>query len=367
MKELEERDWIYTLSRCSGVGRKTLWAIYEEKGSFEPPYNLQWLGKRGVRGNFFTTITARQVYEDQLERQRKGIQFITYWDQEYPDYLREIPDPPILLYYRGNLELLRKISIGVVGTRNPSTYGRDVCKMLVGSLAKSGMVIVSGVAKGIDTIAHQTALHLQVETIGVLGNGLDRIYPAQNRLLYTQIAQHGLLLSEYSEGMASRTGFFPERNRIISGLCWGTLVVEAAAKSGSLITARCALEQNREVFAVPGSIFSKGSAGTHYLMKEGAKLVSSLEDIIEELPHHLQASLKKKCINTEIIQLSAGEKALLACMQENSLHIDEMMLRISRDWRKDFHAILLLLVGKGLLEEEAGQFYRRRESAEGKY
>ncbi|ATO47968.1 DNA-processing protein DprA [Brevibacillus laterosporus] len=361
MRELEDRDWIYTLSRHRGVGRKTLWAIYEEKRSFEPPYNLDWLGRREGDRGFLTGITAKQVYEEKVERKRKGIQFITYWDQEYPDHLREIPDPPILLYYRGNLDLLRKISIGVVGTRNPSAYGRDVCKMLVSSLAKSGMVIVSGVAKGIDTIAHQTALQHQAETIGVLGNGLDQIYPAQNRLLYAQMAQHGLVISEYSDGTAPRTGFFPERNRIISGLCWGTIVVEAAAKSGSLITARCALEQNREVFAVPGSIFAKGSEGTHYLIKEGAKLIGSLEDIIEELPYHLQATFQKKPLDTEAMHLSAGEKAILSSMKENSLHIDEIKLRISKDFQKDFHIFLLLLVGKGLIEEEAGQFYRRRE------
>ncbi|OAJ75424.1 DNA processing protein DprA [Brevibacillus sp. SKDU10] len=361
MRVLEERDWVYTLSRQRGVGRKALWAIYEEKRGFEPPYNLNWFEKREEEGRFLTSLTAKQVYEDKVERERKKIQFITYWDQEYPKNLREIPDPPILLYYRGNLELLHKISIGVVGTRNPSAYGRDACKMLVSSLAKSGMVIVSGVAKGIDTIAHQTALQHRAETIGILGNGLDRIYPAQNRLLYTQMAQHGLLVSEYSEATAPRAGFFPERNRIISGLCWGTIVVEAAEKSGSLITARCALEQNREVFAIPGSIFAKGSEGTHSLIKEGAKLIGSLEDIIEELPYRLQATFQKKSVNTKAIDLSAGEIALLSSMQEKSLHIDEIKGKIAKEFQRDFHIFLLLLVGKGLIEEEAGQFYRRRE------
>ncbi|MDD3628137.1 MAG: DNA-processing protein DprA, partial [bacterium] len=185
-----------------------------------------------------------------------GAGIITYFDDDYPEILKEIFDPPVILYYKGRKDLLREFSIGIVGTRKPSEYGLSVTKYLVNELVLKGVTITSGLAIGCDAIAHKTALEKGGKTIGVLGTGIDKIYPASNRNIYKKIYEEGVVISEYSLGTPSLPQNFPARNRIISGISRGTLVIEAGDWSGSLITAYNALNQGREVFAVPGSIFS---------------------------------------------------------------------------------------------------------------
>ena len=212
----------------------------------------------------------------------EGVSILTSRDPAYPERLRKIYDPPPLLYIRGSLEGT-DIPVAVVGSRNASPYGRYVTERLCRELAQRGLTVVSGLARGIDTCAHRGALAGRGRTIAVMGCGIDVIYPPENRKLYGQIADGGAVVTEYPFGTEPDRPHFPARNRIISGLSLGVLIVEAGEKSGSLITARCALEQGREVFAVPGAIDLPGSRGTNGLLRQGAKLVESVEDILEEI------------------------------------------------------------------------------------
>jgi DNA processing protein len=208
---------------------------------------------------------------------------ITLADPDYPQPLREIPDPPLALHFRGDRTLLAQPSIAIVGSRRASPYAINVARQLGDDLARSGLVVVSGLARGVDAAAHEAALDATFPTIAVLGTGIDVVYPRCNRALYKRIVEKGLLLSEFAPGTPPLAMNFPIRNRVISGLTAGTIIVEATSRSGSLITARMAAEQNREVFAVPGSIFSAGSEGTHRLIQYGAKLVHDANDVLEEL------------------------------------------------------------------------------------
>ncbi|MEY8347368.1 DNA-processing protein DprA [Bacillus cereus] len=212
-----------------------------------------------------------------------GIFYVTIWDDDYPELLREISDPPFVLYGKGKRNLLGEINkFAVVGTRKPSLYGQESIQSILQPLIDKEWLIVSGFANGIDTIAHQIAVGQRSPTIAVLGHGLQYMYPKENCRFYEIWKDDVLLLTEYPPHYRPRKWYFPKRNRIISGLCKGVLVVEAKSKSGSLITADLALEQNREVFALPGPIFTESAAGTNHLIKQGAKLVQKAEDILEE-------------------------------------------------------------------------------------
>jgi DNA processing protein len=208
---------------------------------------------------------------------------ITLGDADYPAVLFETADPPVLLYAQGNLAQLRKPSLAVVGSRNPTPAGRETAKAFAASISQAGVSIVSGLALGIDAAAHEGGLSGPGGTVAVVGTGLDRVYPRSHLDLADRIARQGLLLSEFPLGTSPLAGNFPQRNRIIAGLAQGTLVVEAALQSGSLITARLATEAGRDVFAIPGSIHAPQSRGCHALIKQGAKLVDSAQDILDEL------------------------------------------------------------------------------------
>ncbi|WP_455209971.1 DNA-processing protein DprA, partial [Kaarinaea lacus] len=216
-----------------------------------------------------------------LSQDNNGV--LTLYDPTYPKLLQEIHDPPPLLFFRGEPQLLNHPQLAIVGSRNPSRNGYDTALEFAKHLSESGFVITSGLALGIDTAAHQGALAGRKLTVAVAGTGLDRVYPARNRELAHQIADHGVLISEFAPGTPPLAANFPRRNRIISGLSVGTLVVEAARQSGSLITARTAMEQSREVFAIPGSIHNPLARGCHALIRQGAKLVETASDIMEEL------------------------------------------------------------------------------------
>ena len=215
-----------------------------------------------------------------------GCQILTLYDDAYPLPLKEIDTPPLVLYIRGELIPEDSLSVSLVGSRNAKDYGRKVSYRLSYQLAQRGLTVVSGFAKGIDTSAHRGALESGGRTIAVMGNGLSFIYPATNRALVEKIEASGALISEFPIGVKPKPRNFPRRNRIISGLTLGTVVVEASNRSGALITARLAGEQGREVFAVPGEIFSELSTGTHRLINDGAKLINTVDDLLNELPRH---------------------------------------------------------------------------------
>ncbi len=252
-------------------------------------------------------------FDDAVDQQQKamntGAELITIQDPRYPQSLREIFDPPILLFALGRTELMKSAGIAVVGTRRPTPYGIAACERLSTDLARAGLTIVSGMARGIDTAAHKSALTEEGDTIAVFGCGIDVLYPADNRKLYQDIARKGLLLSEFPMGAAAFPQNFPIRNRIVSGLSLGVLIIEGAQHSGSAITAKLAMDQGRDVFAVPGNITSKMSWGPNLLIKQGAKLVQEWSDITNELP----LSVRRELVNrAQQKVLSDGMDPLLA-------------------------------------------------------
>lgn len=242
----------------------------------------------GVSYSVARSLESGTAMEDAIEQQRllatTGTRLVTWFDDAYPERLRQIYDPPFLLYARGDLDLLASPSIAVVGTRRPSAYGLVAAERLSKDLAQAGLTIVSGMARGIDTAAHKAALEIGGKTIAVLGCGADVVYPAENKKLAQGIVEHGLLLSEFPLRSPGYPQNFPVRNRIVSGLSYGVLIVEGAQYSGSAITARLALDQGREVFAVPGNITAKQSFGPNLLIRSGAHLVQDASDVLSDLP-----------------------------------------------------------------------------------
>jgi len=276
--------WI-ALQRVPGLGPVTFARLLEQYGSpqqiLRHPKQLSGVSEKvldGIRHPEWHQVEADMAWLDHEQRY-----LITIEDSRYPPLLREISDPPVLLYVQGDVSLLSQWQLAVVGSRSSSPSGRNTAYDFSRYLAAGGLSVTSGLATGIDAAAHQGALAGGGKTIAVVATGLDRVYPAQHRELAHQIVQQGAMVSEYPLGTSPRPELFPRRNRIISGLSLGTLIVEAALKSGSLITARMAMEQAREVFAIPGSIHNPLSRGCHQLIREGAKLVETADDILEEL------------------------------------------------------------------------------------
>jgi DNA processing protein len=271
----------------------------------------------GVSGAVAQSIASGCTFEDAAAQQEKmaeaGVELVTLGDPRYPEPLRQIYDPPILLFARGRVELLQSLTLGVVGTRRPTPYGLAVAERLAGDLAHAGLTIASGMARGVDSAAHRGSLAAGGDTVAVLGCGVDIVYPSENRKLAAEIAVKGLIVSEFPMGSTAFPQNFPIRNRIISGMSVGVLVVEGAQYSGSAITAKLAMDQGREVFAVPGNITSKLSWGPNLLIKQGARLVQDWNDVVSELP----AESRRHLIDRERRRLlgeaatSAGEQASL--------------------------------------------------------
>jgi DNA processing protein len=249
----------------------------------------------GLPGALARSISSGCSFDDAASQQQKlrqaGAQIVTLGDSRYPDALRRIFDPPPVLFARGRVELLSSICIGVVGTRHPTPYGIAAAERLSGDLARAGVTITSGMARGIDTASHKATLSVEGSTIAVLGCGVDVVYPSENRKLAAEIAAKGLIISEFPMEATAFPQNFPIRNRVISGLSVGILVIEGAQYSGSAITARLAIDQGREVFAVPGNITSKMSWGPNLLIKQGAKLVQDWNDVVVDLPQAAQRRL----------------------------------------------------------------------------
>ncbi len=282
------------LNLIRGVGPKTARFLIEALGSVEKVLQASSAELKKIDGLSATireSLVRKKLgcpLEQELELiQEYGCNTVTLYDAAYPQRLKEIDTPPLLLYIKGELKPEDDFSISLVGSRQAKDYGRRVSYQLSYQLAQRGLTVVSGFAKGVDTCAHRGALEAGGRTIAVMGNGLSLIYPAANRELAAQIEQSGALISEFPMGMKPIRDNFPRRNRIISGLTIGTVVVEASNRSGALITARHALDQGREVFAVPGEISSELSTGPHKLIDSGAKLIGNADDVLEALPQHL--------------------------------------------------------------------------------
>jgi DNA processing protein len=296
----------------------------------------------------------------EIERARKnGFKIITLNDSIYPKNLRHIFDPPVVLYVYGELKLEDILSISIVGTRKATPYGKAMSENLAYNLAKKGFTIVSGMARGIDSAAHWGAIEAGGRTIAVLGSGIDYIYPPENISLYKEIAKNGAVITEFPLSTRPKRPNFPRRNRIISGLSLGCVVVEAEEKSGALITADLALEQGKEVFAVPGKINSRLSKGVHALLKEGAKLVESADDVIEEisLDEDLRKFLKEES-EFEISNLTPDEREILDLIGADPVQIDEILCTAEIEPQKVFVALLSLEL-KGHIKHLKGKRYIR--------
>src|SRR2546423_6107457 len=338
------RDWI-ALNMTPGVGPRAAAKLLERFGSAEGVFGAlrSELERLRLRPEAVESIALRDRHAEaqrELERVREieGADVLVLDDGAYPALLREIPDPPITLYVRGLWqECLDAPCVGVVGSRRCSTYGQSVASMLARELASRGVTIVSGLARGIDAAAHRGALEAGGRTVAVLGTGIDEVYPRDHRKLATEILERGgALVTQFPLGTPPVAENFPYRNRIISGLSLGVVVVEAAENSGSLITARLALEQGREVYAVPGNITSRNSFGTNFLIKgAGAKLVQAWQDVATEFPPEIAASLlppepkkgtKRSGAGAGLpADLSDGERAVLKLIStDDPAHIDAL-------------------------------------------
>ncbi|NLJ56507.1 MAG: DNA-protecting protein DprA [Firmicutes bacterium] len=287
---------------------------------------------------------------------QQGYSFIVWEDSRYPLLLREIYDPPPLLYYRGNIDILNNSCLAVVGSRRHTVYGRENAYKFAYGLSKHGLTIVSGMARGIDTWAHKGVFEARGKTAAILGCGLDICYPPENKAVKKNIENFGVLVSEFPPGYKPLPSNFPRRNRIISGLSLGTLVIEAGEKSGALITADFALEQGREVFAIPGGIASPYSRGCHKLIKEGAKLVEKIEDILEEIS--VTKSVKDVSPPQEKQDFSPEEKKLLQYIPFEPLALEELVV-FSKMPPATLNALLLELELKGAIKQLPGKYFMK--------
>jgi DNA processing protein len=313
-----------------------------------------------IASNIIHNKEGERFADDQLRRvNRIGARIVTIWDSEYPELLRRIYDPPALLYVLGNFMTLDKSAVAIVGTRMPSAYGQLVAESFARDLAQLGLTIVSGLARGIDTLAHSAALKAHGRTIAVLGSGLDVVYPAENRKLYDAIAVQGAVASEFPMGTKPDATNFPRRNRIVSGLSLGTIVVESAEDGGAMITASTALDQNREVFAVPGSIMEKRTAGPHKLIREGrAKLVQNVDDILEELGPQTRHLLKRERASEVSIEMTLFEKKVFDVLKNEPIHIDTLA-ELAETSTADALVNLLSLEFKNLVRQLPGKMFIR--------
>ena len=360
-------DWL-ALERIPGVGPVTIARLLK---AFASPLAAMEAGaeeisrKTGLSEKAARSIShfihpKAEILRDIETIRNLGVRVITRWDDDYPDNLKEIYDPPSLLFVRGNILPQDSRAVAVVGTRNPSSYGIEMTEKITGDLVHAGITVVSGLARGIDTACHRSALKAGGRTIGVLGCGIDVCYPRENKALVEEMVAQGAVISEFRPGIAPLATNFYRRNRIVSGLTRGTLVVEAAPRSGSLITAGHALDQNRDVFALPGSIMNKRSWGPHHLLKQGACLVESAEDIVVALFEQVKMIEQHPTheLHEDYPDLSEIARTVLSSIDLDPVPIDWLCENLKIEAGK-LSALLLELELRGLIRQYPGKMFAR--------
>ncbi len=360
--------WV-ALHTVTGIGRVRMQALEAHFGTMEAawkgsPSELRAAGLDTRSLNAIVSARSRTDPDAEMERlERYKVKALTWKDPSYPPRLKEIYDFPPVLYIKGTLLPEDEWSVAVVGTRRATAYGREVAETLTMDLARNGIIIVSGLARGIDATAHRAALKAGGRTIAVEGCGLDMVYPGEHTNLAREILEHGALVSDYPLGTQPKAEHFPRRNRILSGLSLGTLVVEAGDDSGALITARLAMEQNREVFAVPGNILTPVSLGTNRLIQDGAKLVIDFRDILEEL--NLSANAKQMEL-PGLVAPTDVESVIMKYLAAQPVHIDELRRQsgLSIDIVSSSLAMMEL---KGLVKQVGGMTYILTREARAEY
>ncbi|QDU47673.1 hypothetical protein Mal52_62080 [Symmachiella dynata] len=336
------------LSLVTGIGPRLTQVLLERFGTprevlAAPPDMLRAVPGIGpkVAAALFEARSSDAAQLVLARCRQRGVNLLAPHRPDFPNMLREIPDPPAVLYCQGQFEPRDSLAIAMVGSRSCTPYGRQMAEKLAGGLARAGMTVVSGLARGIDGFAHRGALQAGGRTIAVLATGVDEIYPAEHVELAREVAAQGAVVSESSLGQKPLAGLFPQRNRIISGLSLGVIVVEASRKSGALHTARHAMEQGREVFAIPGRIDSPASGGCHDLIRDGARLVTSVDDILEELgpltepvaipkqppqpPEQSDPPATEEVHSPRELSLSDQERQILSLVPKEPVHIDEIL------------------------------------------
>ncbi|HEX2251291.1 MAG TPA: DNA-processing protein DprA [Gemmatimonadales bacterium] len=363
----DERLAYLALTQVAGMGParlKTLLSFFPTaRGAHSAPFEFL-CALPGFSRAFASEIKATPLdvgRRTQENADRLGAKVLLPSDPDYPALLHQIPDPPPVLFAVGDLSLLLRPAAAIVGSRDHSAYGADVCRGVASAAAEAGIVIVSGMARGLDAVAHTAALDARGATIGVLGNGHGVVYPAANRALYDRVATCGLLLSEFPPGERPHAGSFPRRNRLISGLSRVTLVVEAAVGSGALITALSALDQGREVLAVPGNITSAVSAGANRLIRDGAAPLLELEDLFQHFPE-VAGSLRSLQLGGQPRPLpetlTVDERDLVTALGGDSVHPDEIATRCKRPIGEVL-SLLSALEIVGVVEQAPGRLFRR--------
>lgn len=361
---MESKKYWVGLNMVLGVGKTLFHRLVRTLGSPEKVFKAgrrELMEVEGIGEKIATAILGFDV-DISVEREfvlieEHGVKLLTLDSPEYPALLKSIYDPPPVLCYKGESPDKFAIPLAVVGTRAISSYGKIAAERICGSLASAGICIVSGMARGVDTMAHRAALDAGGSTIAVLGCGLAHVYPPENASLQKKIEANGSVISEFPMSMKPDRNNFPARNRVISGLSYGTVVVEAGEKSGALITAEFALEQGREVFAVPGNIYSPNSRGTNRLIKMGAKMVDGPESIWEELAPSVKALLKNdQSASLDSGNLSSLEKRLFSFISAEERHIDEL-IEISRLSPAEVSATLVQLELKGFVRQTEGKMF----------
>jgi DNA processing protein len=350
----DERYYWLTFSLISGIGIRRVQHLLQNFDSLKNAWQAaerelaSVFGEKSARAKF---VAARQMLDLEAELrkfERCNAWFIAYSDPEYPDSLKQLPDAPLVLYGRGEFRQTDLHALAVVGTRKPTKYGLDAAFDLSSQLASAGLTIISGLAPGIDAAAHQGALRVQGRTIAICGCGVDIVYPREHEGLATQIIESGALMSEVPLGMPPDARNFPRRNRIISGLSQGVLVVEAPESSGALITANLAAEQGRDVFAVPASIYNTTGRGTNRLIQDGAKLVTSADDILTEFNLTVQLTQARQEVR-KVVPANETEAEILKLLDVEPLHIDEVV-RLSGLSTAVVGSTLTILELKGLVQ-----------------
>ena len=329
---MDNSYYFLALNRINQVGPRTILKLVEHWPKLEELFclNFEQLQKAGLSAKLAEAISQFNLDEVEADlrwQEQKNHHLLTFAHPNYPKLLKEIHDPPAVLYARGNLNCLEQSALAMVGSRKPSITGLETAKRFAFELAANQLTIVSGLALGIDAAAHRGCLEAQGKTIAVMGTGIDSIYPRQHLDLADKICQKGMIITEFPLKTTANAGHFPRRNRIISGLSLITLVVEASIKSGSLITARMALEQNRDVYAIPSSIHNPQARGCHYLLQQGAKLVTSSEEVMEGLRLDYQPVIKTNKPGT----LARDDENLVKCIGFETTSVDQIIIRSGLD------------------------------------
>ena len=374
MNTLEQIKYVYFLMNVNKLGNTRIKNILYRLPDSSDFYNCGINDLRKIEGidygiskDIIEARTRRKILENECEAlisnaERKKIKMISILDDEYPENLKKIFDAPVIIYCKGKTEKTDKYSISIVGTRNPTGYGKYTCERFTEKLSKLGIPVISGFARGIDSIVHKECLKNNNLTYAVFGCGVDVIYPSENRKLYCELIERGAVISEFPIGSLPEKVNFPKRNRIISGISLGSLIIESGIKGGSLLTAEFAIDQDKEVFAVPGYINSKQSEGTNEIIKKGqAKLVTDVEDIINELEIKLRPVLKKDAIAKEekmVDDLNLTEKKIYYSLDYEPVHIDMINEKTGLSI-SDCLVSLLSLEFKGLVRQTHGKNFLR--------